>query len=53
MSMHKLLLLQGGTKFKSSEPPVIFKSSISTINKASQVEEAFDQTTQINSTVLD
>ncbi|ORM38992.1 ABC transporter [Francisella endosymbiont of Ornithodoros moubata] len=43
----------GGTKFKSSEPPVIFKSSISTINKASQVEEAFDQDYPNNSTALD
>ncbi|EDN35677.1 hypothetical protein FTCG_01360 [Francisella tularensis subsp. novicida GA99-3549] len=43
----------GGTKVKSSEPPVIFKSNISTVNKASQVEEAFDQDYSNDSTALD
>ncbi|MDE4957347.1 VacJ family lipoprotein, partial [Francisella tularensis subsp. holarctica] len=43
----------GGTKVKSSEPPVIFKSNISTFNKASQVEEAFDKDYSNDSTALD
>lgn len=43
----------GGTKVKSSEPPVIFKSNISTVNKASQVEEAFDKDYSNDSTALD
>ncbi|GMN89445.1 MlaA family lipoprotein [Francisella sciaenopsi] len=43
----------GSAAAKSSEPPAIFKSNIGTINKATQVQEAFDQTYSKDSSALD
>ncbi len=37
----------------SSEPPVMLKSKLATINKASQVDEAFDTDYSDNSTAID
>lgn len=43
----------GNQKNKSSEPPVIFKSNIKTINEATQVQEAFDQSYSKDSSAID
>lgn len=43
----------GNVSDMKSEPPVIFKSKIDTINKASQVEQAFDQSYSDDSTAID
>ncbi|API86165.1 MlaA family lipoprotein [Francisella uliginis] len=43
----------GGSSNKKSQPPVLLKSNLDTVNKATQVEQEFDQAYSKDSTAID